>query len=188
MAQAEIGSLIELLRARGDAAYFGERVSVLEHSLQCAYFAARSANDPVSIAAGLLHDIGHLLHEEPEDAAARGRDTQHEELAARYLGSWFGPAVTEPIRLHVAAKRYLCAIDRDYLGQLSASSIESLELQGGPMTSEEIHEFQALPHWSNAVQLRRWDDEAKLVDLRTPGPEEYLEQLRLAAAIAPPGS
>lgn len=176
----DVTVLIDLLRAKGDAAYFGESVSILEHSLQCAYFADGAASSVVLISAALLHDVGHLLHGEPEDVASHGHDTVHEELAANYLSAWFGAEVTEPIRLHVAAKRYLCATEPEYLRQLSPSSKVSLALQGGPMTPKAVRAFESLPNASAAVQLRRWDDQAKLIDLKVPGLEHYVEHLRAA--------
>jgi gamma-butyrobetaine dioxygenase len=104
------------------------------------------------VAAALLHDIGHLRSE---------TDTRHGEAGAGWLSQWFGEAVTEPVRLHVAAKRYLCAVDAGYLGLLSAESVHTLSLQGGPMTAAEAALFEALPHARDAVAVRRWDDQAK---------------------------
>ena len=104
------------------------------------------------MAAALLHDIGHLRQE---------TDTRHGEAGARWLSQWFGEAVTEPVRLHVPAKRYLCATEPGYFGLLSAESVRTLSLQGGPMTAEEAAAFEALPHAADAVAVRRWDDEAK---------------------------
>ena len=104
------------------------------------------------VAAALLHDIGHLREE---------TDARHGEAGAQWLSQWFGEAVTEPVRLHVAAKRYLCAIEPGYFGLLSAESVRTLALQGGPMTAGEAAAFEALPHARDAVAVRRWDDEAK---------------------------
>ena len=104
------------------------------------------------MAAALLHDIGHLRSE---------AESRHGEAGARWLSQWFGEAVTEPVRLHVAAKRYLCAVDAGYFGLLSAESVRTLSLQGGPMTAAEAAAFEALPHARDAVAVRRWDDQAK---------------------------
>lgn len=168
-----IDDLLDLLSAQGKEAYFGEPVSVLEHCLQCAYFAEQSQASPSTIAAALLHDIGHMLHGLPEDIAQRGVDGAHEEVAAVYLARWFGEDVTETVRLHVAAKRYLCATDPSYFGRLSPASVESLQLQGGPMCDEEVAAFEALPNAGVAVQLRQWDDEAKIQNMDVPGLEHY---------------
>jgi gamma-butyrobetaine dioxygenase len=86
---------------------------------------------------------------------------RHGEAGARWLSRWFGEAVTEPVRLHVAAKRYLCAVDAGYFGLLSAESVRTLSLQGGPMTAAEVAAFEALPFSGHAVAVRRWDDQAK---------------------------
>ena len=104
------------------------------------------------MAAALLHDVGHLRQE---------TDARHGPAGAQWLGQWFGPAVTEPVRLHVAAKRYLCATEPGYVGLLSAESVRTLALQGGPMTPEQAATFGALRFAHHAVAVRRWDDEAK---------------------------
>ncbi|GLQ50957.1 phosphohydrolase [Dyella flava] len=168
-----VDELLDLLSAQGKEAYFGEPVSILEHCLQCAHFAEQSQASPSTIAAALLHDIGHMLHGLPEDIAQQGMDGAHEDVAAVHLAKWFGEDVTETVRLHVAAKRYLCATDATYMARLSPSSIESLQLQGGPMSQEEATAFEALPNAGVAVQLRRWDDEAKIPQLDVPGLAHY---------------
>lgn len=175
-----IQDLLDLLSGKGRDAFFGEVVSVLDHSLQCAYFAERSQAGPFAVTAALLHDIGHLLPDLPRDLAQPGREGWHEEIGAAQLSPWFGVAVAEPVRLHVAAKRYLCATDPGYVSQLSQASIESLQVQGGPMRPEEVHAFDALAGASLAVQLRRWDEAAKIPDLRVPRLEHYLPFLRTA--------
>ena len=174
MTQAgHVDKLLGLLSEQGKEAYFGEPVSVLEHCLQCAHFAEQSHASPATIVAALLHDIGHMLHGLPEDIAQHGTDGAHEEVAAAYLARWYGEDVTETIRLHVAAKRYLCATDPAYGARLSPASVESLRIQGGPMNQEEIAAFEALPNASVVVQLRRWDDEAKIPKLDVPGLAHY---------------
>ncbi len=170
---ATVDELLILLESGGGEAYFGEPVTVLEHSLQAAHFAAQGGHPEPLVLAALLHDIGHLLHTAGEDAAEHGVDTRHEELAVALLGEHLAPAVTEPIRLHVAAKRYLCRVEPEYLAGLSAASALSLRLQGGPMASEEAAEFAANPHFEAAIQLRYWDDAAKIPSLVTPPVREY---------------
>jgi phosphonate degradation associated HDIG domain protein len=179
-----VDQLLDLLSAQGKEAYFGEPVSVLEHCLQCAHFAEQSHADPATITAALLHDIGHVLHGLPEDIAQHGLDGAHEDVAAAYLARWFGEDVTETVRLHVSAKRYLCATDPTYIARLSPSSIESLHIQGGPMSDEEVAAFDALPNASVAVQLRRWDDEAKIAGLPVPGLAHYRPVLLQATLAA----
>ena len=125
----------------------------------------------------MMHDIGHLVGSGDLGAAARGIDKTHEAIASDHLRPWFPPAVTEPIRLHVAAKRYLCATDDDYFDGLSAGSRTSLEVQGGPFTVAEADRFIAQPHAPSAVSLRRWDDLAKQRDLATPDLESFRKVL-----------
>jgi len=145
--------------------YFGEPVSVLQHSLQAASLAKQSNALPHLVVAALLHDIGHLLHGLPEDIAAHGVDGRHELAGEAWLRRRFGSEVSGPVRLHVDAKRYLCCVEPEYLAQLSASSIQSLKLQGGPLTADEARDFENNPHFRDAVLLRRCDDAAKHPDL-----------------------
>ncbi len=165
--------VFRLLASGGGAAYFGEPVTVLEHSLQAAWFVQRKGGSETLIAAALLHDLGHLLHSEGEDAATRGLDTRHEELAAEALADHLPAAVLDPIRLHVAAKRYLCFAEPRYLAALSPASVESLAPQGGPMSAKEAQSFLALPHARDAITLRHADDTAKVRGLNVPALESY---------------
>ena len=112
------------------------------------------------IAAALLHDVGHLLHDLPDDAPDHGIDDVHEARAARWLSTWLPPETVEPVRMHVAAKRYLCAVESDYFGKLSPDSVRSLGLQGGPMSADEIEQFRCNPLHAEAVRLRRFDEAA----------------------------
>jgi phosphonate degradation associated HDIG domain protein len=181
MTVTNLEGLIDLLNAQGGAAYFGEPVSILEHSLQAAHSAVMAKADATLTAAALLHDIGHMLHGLDEGIAGRGQDGMHEEVAATYLSRWFGEAVTMPIRLHVPAKRFLCWRDAGYLQQLSPASIESLALQGGPMNEKEAAAFLRNPFAEAAVALRGWDDEAKIPGLKVPEADYYLATLRAAS-------
>jgi phosphonate degradation associated HDIG domain protein len=168
-----VDEVFALLESGGGEAYFGEPVTVLEHCLQAAWFVEREGGDSTLIAAALLHDLGHLLHFEGEDAAARGLDTQHEELGVAALGEHLPASVLDPIRLHVAAKRYLCFAERDYMAALSPSSVESLALQGGPMSAAEARAFLEIPHARQALTLRRADDAAKVRGLQVPQLKAY---------------
>jgi [1-hydroxy-2-(trimethylamino)ethyl]phosphonate dioxygenase len=170
-----------LFAARGSAAYFGEPVSQQEHALQAAWLAEEEGTKESLVVAAVLHDIGHLLHGLPETIAEEGTDAHHEEIGHAWLRRHFGPEVTEPVRLHVAAKRYLCAVEPEYFAQLSPASVQSLELQGGPMTAEEVTEFEANPFGRDAVLLRRWDDRAKISGWEVPDLEHY--HVRLEAAV-----
>ncbi|MFO0851719.1 MAG: HD domain-containing protein [Gemmataceae bacterium] len=183
MTPAELLAKIEdLFLTRGGAQYSGEAVSQLEHALQAAWAAEQADVPDHLVAAALLHDVGHLLHGHGEDCAGRGIDDRHEELGRRFLTTAFGPAVTEPIRLHVAAKRFLCATDPEYTARLSDASVLSLRLQGGPMTHAEAAEFQAHPHAADALALRRWDEAAKTPELRTPSFDHFKPYLERCLA------
>jgi [1-hydroxy-2-(trimethylamino)ethyl]phosphonate dioxygenase len=173
--------VVNLMRSRGGAAYFGEPVSQLEHALQTARSATTAGGPPELVVAALLHDIGHLLHDLPESVAEAGIDTRHETAGYEWILSRFGPAVAEPVRDHVAAKRYFCRIDPDYRARLSAASLLSLELQSGPFSDDEARKFEMLPHYREAVMLRQWDDEAKVASLQVPSLEEYWEILVAAS-------
>ncbi|MBV8478976.1 MAG: metal-dependent phosphohydrolase [Actinobacteria bacterium] len=168
-----VDEIFSRFTAAGDERYIGEPVTVAQHMLQAAAFAEHDGAGDELIAAALLHDYGHLVTDLPEDSAERGIDTRHEELGFAFLERWFPAAVTEPIRLHVAAKRYLVAVDPAYREELSPASLLSLDLQGGPMSDEEIEDFEALPHASAACRLRRWDDAGKDPDMTVRPLESY---------------
>jgi len=174
---AATAEILRLFRDRGHSQYGRELVSQLEHALQAAWSAERAKAGAALIVAALLHDVGHLLHTLSEDAPEHGVDDQHETRAAFWLEQWFGPQVVEPVRLHVAAKRYLCTTDPDYLRQLSPPSILSLALQGGQMSVDESSAFRSNPFSHAAVALRRWDDTAKVPKLATPPLEHFATYL-----------
>ena len=102
-----------------------------------------------------------------------GTDNNHGERGAQWLAQWFPAAVTEPVRLHVAAKRYLCAAEPAYFGQLSEASVYTLSVQGGPMSDAEAREFEREPHAAGAIAVRRWDDQAKDPQAEAPGFRHY---------------
>ena len=137
-----IDQLFQLFTIQGQRAYFGESVSETEHALQTAHLAEEAGADDILIVVALLHDVGHLLHGLPEDIAGQGIDGRHEESGSEWLMKHFGPEVVDPVRLHVAAKRYLCVMEPDYLAELSPASLQSLKLQGGPMSFEEVKAFE----------------------------------------------
>jgi len=155
-----IDRILDYLRA-GQTHYGESSVTQLEHAIQCAMLAEREGAAPALVAASLLHDLGHLINPDDRAQTARREDCEHEALAADYLARWFGDDVVLPVRLHVAAKRYLTATDPGYAATLSAGSTLSLELQGGPFTPAEARDFAALPGAADAIRLRRWDERAK---------------------------
>lgn len=157
---------------RGHEGY-GEGVSQLDHAIQCGAFAERDGASNALVAAAFLHDIGHLLHDLPQDVADSGIDTQHEATGSAWLSQYFGPEVTEPVRLHVAAKRYLAAVEPGYFDQLSDASKLSLKLQGGPMNADQAKAFEAERFFADAVRLRRWDEEGKIVGYRGPNAARF---------------
>ena len=168
-----VDEIAALFHDKGHQAYLGEQVSIAEHMLQTAQAAERAKASAALVAAALLHDLGHLVHALADDSADHGIDTVHEEAGAEWLSPAFGQEVTEPIRLHVAAKRYLCAKYPSYLDVLSPASVHSLMLQGGPFSADEAAAFAALPHAAEAVEVRRWDDVGKVPGEPTPSFDDY---------------
>jgi phosphonate degradation associated HDIG domain protein len=136
-------------------------VNQLQHALQAAALAEQNGEPASMIVAALVHDIGHMVHDLGEDPAKDGVDDLHEQRGAEFLALHFGPEVVEPVRLHVPAKRYLCAVDPAYFSKLSDDSVRSLALQGGPMNSSEVSDFERLPFANEAIRLRRLDEAAK---------------------------
>lgn len=175
-ADAFVAELTDLFHRLGGLRY-GEDVSQLEHAVQTAHHAKLDGAPPALIAAALLHDVGHMMQKAGEDAADRGIDTRHEQISAGYLARAFGPEVSEPIRLHVAAKRYRVAVDPAYLERLSAASLQSLALQGGPMNEGEVEAFLADPWAQDALRLRGYDEAGKAPDAEVAGFETYYDLL-----------
>jgi [1-hydroxy-2-(trimethylamino)ethyl]phosphonate dioxygenase len=173
--------IFRLFEARGHTAYHGEAVSQREHALQAAHAAETEGAPDELIVAALLHDVGHLVNGHAEDVAEGGIDGRHEDAGAAWLAGSFGPEVVEPIRLHVAAKRHLCAVEPRYRDGLSLASRRSLELQGGPFRDAEISAFEANPHARSAVRLRRWDDAAKVPGRAVPELDHYRPRIEAAA-------
>src|ERR1700704_685476 len=147
--------LLDIFVGRATRRYGLSAINQLQHALQAATLAEADDAPPATVLASLLHDVGHMIHQLGEDPAGRGVDDVHEELGAKWLAERFGPEVSEPVRLHVAAKRYLCAVESDYFGKLSPDSVRSLGLQGGPMSADEIEQFRQNPLHAEAVRLGR---------------------------------
>lgn len=179
-----LDQIIALLEQAGAERYGMEAVSQLEHALQCAMHAERMGSTPELITAALLHDIGHLVGAGDEGLAEQGVDARHEAIAAEWLGRHFPPAVVEPVRLHVDAKRYLCRAEQAYWASLSQASKTSLEVQGGIYSDAEAASFMARPFADDAVKLRRWDDAAKSPRLKTPDLAHYRPIIEAALKAA----
>jgi len=162
-----------MFERRGATAYFGEGVSTTQHALQTAHFVSQAGAQPALVLAGLLHDIGHLLEDVPEHIADWHGDLRHEQVGAAWLAQRLPPSVSEPVRLHVRAKRYLCATDLGYRDSLSEASLRTLQLQGGPLSSRAAAEFEAEPFHRDALLLRRSDDHGKVVGLEVPALDAY---------------
>jgi gamma-butyrobetaine dioxygenase len=173
--------LRELFDGPGTADYLGEEVTQAQHMLQAAALAEGDGAPAELVVATLLHDVGHFTGPLTGTDLMGGTDNRHSHVAADWLSRWFGPAVTEPVRLHVAAKRYLCAVDPAYLQVLSPASAYTLEVQGGPMEAAEVAVFEAEPYARDAVRLRRWDDAAKDPTLTVPGFDHYQDRIALLA-------
>ncbi|WP_238011106.1 hypothetical protein KZZ52_12600 [Dactylosporangium sp. AC04546] len=173
-----IDELGRLFAEEGTRDYFGEPVSQAAHMLQAAALAERDGAPEPLVAAALLHDIGHFHGLVTGAELMRGTDNRHGDTGADWLGRWFGAAVCEPVRLHVDAKRYLCAVEPGYHDRLSDASKYTLSVQGGPMTAAEAEAFAAGPHAADAVRLRRWDEAAKDPKADVPPFDRYRPMLQ----------
>ena len=169
--------LLDVYAGRATRRYGLSAINQLQHALQAAAQAEADGCAPATVLAALLHDVGHMIHELGEDPASRGVDDVHEELGAAWLAKHFTPDVVEPVRLHVAAKRYLCATEPDYFAKLSSDSVRSLGLQGGPMSADEVEAFRRLPQHAEAVRLRRYDEGAKDPHAKTADFDHFLRHV-----------
>ena len=181
-----VAQIEELFAAEGAAEYLGEAVTQAAHMLQAARLAEQDGAGDALVAAALLHDVGHFTGAVSGHDLMAGTDNRHSHAGADWLARWFGPEVTEPVRLHVAAKRYLCATEPGYAATLSPASVYTLGVQGGPMSPAECERFAASPYAGDACRLRRWDDAAKDPDAANPPLRHYRPLLaRLAAGRVP---
>lgn len=168
----------DIFARRGAESYLGEEVTMSQHMLQAARLAEEEEAGDELIAAALLHDIGHYTNEFPEDALARNIDNHHDQAGADVLAPFFPTVVTDAVREHVAAKRYLCATDPAYYQRLSAASVHTLDLQGGPMSAEEVAEFRRRANLEAIIRVRLWDEAAKDPEAPTPPFERYVPLLQ----------
>lgn len=177
-----VEDVLHLLRTQGESRYGQERVSQLEHALQCAKLADQAGCTPELVVACLLHDLGHLVAERRDGEGAPDVDDVHQYLALPFLRGLLPDAVLDPIRLHVDAKRYLCHAEPEYWAALSPASKHSLELQGGRFDADGARAFLSQRHAQDAVLLRRFDDLAK-VPGRTPAPLAYYADFLRSVAL-----
>ena len=169
--------LLDLINNEGQHC-FEENVTQYAHAVQSAYRARHAGAPPALVVAALLHDVGHLLSDHDAEAAHyNAEDHFHENLGADVLAAHFPPVVAACIRLHVRAKRYLVTTEIGYYDHLSEASQESFRLQGGYMSEQEILDFEAEAFYREALELRKWDDTAKVQDMKVPEANEYLPDL-----------
>jgi phosphonate degradation associated HDIG domain protein len=173
-----------LFGRKGGRTYDGEPVTQLEHALQTAARAEAAGGTPALVTAALLHDLGHLLNDQGATPTVRGVDDLHQFAALPFLRQLYGEDVLGPIRLHVDAKRYLCATRSGYFDALSPDSRRSLALQGGVFTPAEADAFIGKPYARDAVALRLWDDLAKIAGAATPPLAHYVVVLEAAQSVA----
>jgi gamma-butyrobetaine dioxygenase len=175
-----IDLIAELFAGEGARSYLGEEVSIAVHMLQAGVLAERSGASDAVVAAALLHDVGHfeaIGRRQTDAQQLEPIDYRHQDSGADWLAQWFPVEVSEPVRLHVLAKRYLCTVEPDYLSRLSLASVHTLSLQGGPLTEAEARAFEGLPHAQAAVSVRRWDDAAKDPAAPTPTFDHFRQLL-----------
>jgi phosphonate degradation associated HDIG domain protein len=176
------GTIVDFIRdifdRRGSDSYLGETITMSQHMLQAALNAEQAGESSDVITAALLHDIGHFTSEFPDDFVELGIDNFHQHAGAAILERFFNAAVTEPVRWHVDAKRYLCAVEPEYFASLSDASVKTLKFQGGPFDEDQLREFEKRPHYKTALRVRRYDDKGKVPGKTTPDFDYYLSMVQ----------
>lgn len=173
-----IDEVMALLQDSGGEEYFGEAVTKLQHAVQCAWHASQAGADEELILASLLHDIGHLFDGEETIRDNRVGVVNHDDMGAEWLlARGFSHRLAKLVGGHVDAKRYLTAANTAYMERLSPASVETLKLQGGPMSQADMEAFAAEPELRDMLRLRSWDEMAKDPDWQGPGLESYREMM-----------
>jgi len=174
-AQKVTDEIMNLYEGYGGAEYAGEKVSQLEHMAQAAQLAEEQGYDEEVILAAFLHDIGHISEAAKGDNEMDGFGIKdHEELGAEFLREkGFSKKIVRLVESHVEAKRYLTVKDPSYYAQLSEASKRTLEFQGGPMTEDEAAAFEQYPLFHLIIQMRKWDELAKIENKPLPPLEHY---------------
>lgn len=178
-----IDKIITIFKTNGSEEYLGEPVTIGEHMLQTAYFAAEAGGDEETIIGALVHDVGHFTSELGSFEMNDVMDRMHEDAGAMLIEGIFPETVVDCVRHHVAAKRYLCAVDAKYYESLSDASKHSLKLQGGPMDDDECKAFKRIPGFERIVMVRRCDDQGKVTGMDVPPLEHYLPMLYRVAGV-----
>ena len=181
-----IDQIINIFHTNGEEEYLGESVSIGEHMLQAAYFASQAGGDDDAVIGALIHDVGHFTSELGVFAMGDVADRLHENAGAILIEGVLPETVVDCVRHHVAAKRYLCAVDRAYYNSLSEASKHSLKLQGGPMRVEECKSFESIQGFDRIVLVRRCDDQGKVSGMMVPPLEHYLPMLYRVAGLQAP--
>lgn len=173
-----VAALLAPYRSAAGSKLYDEHVTETEHALQCADLAVEAGAPDHLVVAALFHDIGHLV--DGGAATIEGpvlSDDRHQLAGARLLRRFFGPEIAAPVAHHVDAKRYLVAVEPDYLAGLSPASVQSLELQGGRYPDDCIETVEQRPRWADGVTLRRWDDAAKVPGRETRTLDDHVDRI-----------
>ena len=183
-----VAFLGDIFARRGGEEYLGEPVTMAQHMLQGATIAEQNGlPEEISVGA-LLQDIGHFTSEfgtyHPDDT----EDRHHEDAGEAVLAPFFPPVITDCVKYHVAAKRYLCATKPAYYARLSPASVHTLELQGGPMSTEEVAEFERNPNIEAIIQVRYLDEAGKRADMETPDFDHFAPMVQRMVDRHLPGS
>ncbi len=173
-----ISFIEDIFKKRAEIEYLGEPVTTTEHMLQAATIAEREGMNEDLIVGAFLHDIGHFTNDLGTFMMEDKLDRCHEKAGAAILLPFFPSVVTDCVRYHVAAKRYICAIQPEYFKTLSDASVHSLKLQGGPMNKQEVEQFAIYPNVNDIVQVRYCDDKAKEPNAITPNLDYFLSMTK----------